>query len=161
MIVFSKKAYDYLKYELSSYPESETGGIFLGYVSDDKWSVIETIFPGPNAQHKSAMFDCDNEYVNYEVNKIANMYNKTLCVLGLWHSHIRSSPLSLQDIKTNNLFASLNSFGAISLLIDIEKQSYTFYIIGHDGEYSQENDIMVLNSDFLNTKKMIPFSLFG
>ena len=97
MIVFSKKAYNYLKYELSCYSRSETGGIFLGYYNNDKWDIMETVLPGPNAIHESATFDCDSEYVNYEVNKIANMYDDTLYILGLWHSHVTSSPFSLQD----------------------------------------------------------------
>ena len=160
MIVFSKKAYDYLKYELFCFQKKETGGIFLGYFGNNMWNIMETIFPGPNALHESASFDCDNEYVNYEVNKIANMYDNTLHILGLWHTHIISSPLSLQDIKTNRLLASANSFGAISLLIDIEKQSYVFYTIESTGKHNQESNIVVLDNGLSIDAKEIPFSLF-
>ncbi len=147
MIIFSERAFKCLKYELLSFPSKETGGIFLGIHKDSIWSILETVFPGPNAQHKSASFQCDYEYINYQVNKLANIYDQELRILGLWHSHITSSPFSMQDIETNCSFATLNDFGAISMLIDSEKKDYTLYIITQSGEYNKESNVIIKDKE--------------
>lgn len=132
-----------MKYELSCYPTRETGGIFLGTYEHQVWNILESVFPGPEAKHESASFQCDDAYTNYEVNKLANLYDQEVRILGLWHSHITSSPFSLQDRETNHSFAALNPYGAISMLIDAEKKDYSIYVITQSGDYIVESDVRI------------------
>lgn len=147
MVLFSNRSFVSLKYELSCFTSNETGGIFLGLYEDNVWQIFETIFPGPNAIHTSASFTCDLEYVSYQANKLANIYAKKLSILGLWHSHITSSPFSQQDTRTNLSFAALNYFGAISMLIDAEKKDYSIYSISKNGDYHEESKIIISKND--------------
>lgn len=135
-VIFSKRAYTALCTELHMFDGEETGGIFIGYYEDNTYYIVENIFSGPYAKHKSAEYICDFDYVNYQANMLAAMYAKKIDVIGIWHSHVTSSPFSIADEHTNQQFAQLNEYGALSCLIDMQNKLFFIYIVSPEGEYT-------------------------
>lgn len=155
-IVLSKRAYTVMCVELEVFPQTETGGVFLGYYEDEMWYIVEAIFSGPLAVHKSAEYAYDFEYVNYQVNCLSKLYGREMFVIGLWHSHITSAPFSLEDEKTNLRFAHLNEFGALSCLVDVEKKTCRMFSISADGA-CDELTFLVSEDASVGYKEMVLF----
>lgn len=133
----SERAYATLVSELAAYKNEETGGVFLGYYRTGEWNIAECTFSGPQSEHKSATFQYDYVYTQYEIQRLKAIYNVDLCILGLWHSHIVSSDFSIADDETNEAFARLNEFGAISAIYDAGKQTLRFFKVGLPLSYSE------------------------
>ena len=87
-VVFSNRAFTSILSETTEKIKTETGGLFLGTVEDDVWYVIESIDPGPKSIFEVAYFEYDQKYTQHLINKIANLYNHRLTLIGLWYSHI-------------------------------------------------------------------------
>lgn len=122
LVVFSNKAWNAIVNETFRKDPVETGGILLGHIlSNGYWIVMEVVPPGLNAIHQRAYFEYDTEFVNYLANSMARQYKTELSVLGLWHRHPGSMDVfSGTDDGTNAIFAQMNSFGAISGLVNID-----------------------------------------
>lgn len=146
---FSKRAFSVIVSECSRYENEETGGILLGYYNNYNWEILETIFPGPNAIHRSAEFLYDNEYVDYEINSISLIYEIPLKILGIWHTHVTDSPFSLMDEKTNLQFAKLNPFGTLSLLVNKSSNKFELFFTNITGEYKKIN-FNIASNDIIN-----------
>lgn len=134
MIVFSNKAYNAIIRESFDKDPVETGGILLGHILDNGvWVVMEVLPPGINSIFRPAYFEYDEEFVNYLAQSVANQYKNPLDLLGLWHRHPGSMDFfSSTDDGTNATFASLNSSGAISGLVNIDPQfRLTMYHLDH------------------------------
>lgn len=135
-VIFSKRAYTALCTEFHMFDSEETGGVFIGYYEDNIYYVVESVFSGPYAKHTSAEYIYDYEYVNYQVNMLAEMYEKEIDVIGIWHSHVTSSPFSIADERTNLQFAQLNEYGGLTCLIDIQNKHFFVYMVSPEGEYA-------------------------
>lgn len=121
-IVFSNKAYNAIIDETIKKDPIETGGILLGHVLDNgTWIVMEVLPPGIHSTHEYAYFEYDEGFVNYLANSVASKYEQELSLLGLWHRHPGSMDyFSPTDNKTNAKFASINPYGAISGLVNVD-----------------------------------------
>lgn len=133
-VVISDKAYNAIIRESFAKHPVETGGILLGYILDNGiWVVMEMIPPGINGIFQTAYFEYDRDFVNYLGTSVANQYREPLQVLGLWHRHPGSMDyFSSTDDGTNSEFASRNSYGVISGLVNIDpKFRLTMYHLNH------------------------------
>ena len=120
-VVFSNRAYASVLAETTEKIKTETGGLFLGTVQDDTWYIIEAIDPGPKSIFEIAYFEYDQKYTQHLINKIANLYDKQLTLIGLWHRHPGSfDQFSSTDDGTNAKYASMRKQGAISALVNID-----------------------------------------
>lgn len=120
-IVFSERAMTSLLMETLERISTETGGVFLGYRTNEIWYVIEAVDPGPNSIFRTSYFEYDQAYINHLINKISRLYSKQLELIGLWHRHPGSfDKFSSTDDITNQKYASLHEKGSISALVNID-----------------------------------------
>lgn len=138
-VVFSDRAYAAVMAETTEKIQTETGGLFLGIVEDDTWYIIEAIDPGPKSVFEVAYFEYDQKYTQHLINKIANLYDEKLQLIGLWHRHPGSfDRFSTTDNGTNAKYAQMRSAGAISALVNIDpKFRITMYHVGQPCIYSK------------------------
>lgn len=119
--VFSNRAYTAVLAETTEKIKTETGGLFLGIIEDDIWYIIEAIDPGPKSIFEVVYFEYDRDYTQHLINKIANLYDEKLTLIGLWHRHPGSfDQFSSTDDETNTKYASMRKEGALSALINID-----------------------------------------
>lgn len=80
----------------------ETGGILLGYITDDADVVVcAQIGPGPRAQHGVWRYHPDHEWQCAEIERIYAESGGQWVYLGDWHTHPKCSPeMSLLDRLT-------------------------------------------------------------
>lgn len=138
-VVFSDRAFAAIMSETTEKITTETGGLFLGTVYGDTWYVIEVIDPGPESIFEVDYFEYDQKYTQHLINKIANLYEEKLGLIGLWHRH----PLSLDvfsktDDVTNAKYARMRECGAISGLVNVDpKFRLTMYHVSQPCVYSK------------------------
>ena len=120
-VIFSDRAYTAILAETVEKVKTETGGLFLGTVDHDLWYVIEAIDPGPKSIFQVAYFEYDKAYTQHLINKVANLYDERLTLIGLWHRHPGSfDQFSSTDDETNRKYANMRQEGAISALVNID-----------------------------------------
>ena len=137
-VVFSDRAFAAIMAETTEKIKTETGGLFLGSFEDGICYVIEAIDPGPKSIFEVAYFEYDQQYTQHLINKIANLYDKKLTLIGLWHRHPGSfDQFSSTDDGTNSKYAQMRKEGAISALVNIDpKFRLTMYHIDQPCRYS-------------------------
>ena len=86
-IVISDRAYTSIIAEALSRDPDETGGILLGIIDKDTWYVVEATDPGLSTFHNRVHHEMDEKYHNHVYPVISRLYEKDLCLLGLWHRH--------------------------------------------------------------------------
>lgn len=138
-VVFSDRAFASVMAETTEKIQTETGGLFLGTVVNDTWYIIEAIDPGPKSVFEVAYFEYDTSYTQHLINKIANLYNEKLTLIGLWHRHPGSFDVfSTTDNGTNAKYASMRECGAISGLVNIDpKFRFTMYHVAQPCKYTK------------------------
>ena len=120
-VVFSSRAFTGVMSETLEKLSTETGGLFLGAVDKGTWYVVEAIDPGPHSIFQVAYFEYDQKYTQHLINKIANLYEADLHLIGLWHRHPGSMDVfSRTDDGTNSKYAAMRPQGAISALVNID-----------------------------------------
>ncbi len=136
-VVFSNRAYAAVMAETTEKILTETGGLFLGAFERDTWYVVEAIDPGPKSVFEVAYFEYDQKYTQHLINKIANLYEQKLELIGLWHRHPGSFDVfSTTDNGTNSKYAQMRQSGAISALVNIDpKFRLTMYHVGRPCKY--------------------------
>lgn len=118
MIIFSPRAFAVVLSQLSKHKDDETGGLLLGIYRDENFYVYDTVLPGPGSVHSECTFIPDQLYASYYANELKDIYKEDIRIIGLWHSHTDNKEFSLTDEDTNHIYASLNPFGCVSVLID-------------------------------------------
>lgn len=118
MIIFSPHAFAVVISQLAKHDKDETGGLLLGIYRDENFYVYDTIFPGPNSIHSECTFIPDQLYAFYYANELKDIYKEDIRIIGFWHSHTDNKEFSLTDEDTNRVYASLNPYGCVSVLID-------------------------------------------
>ncbi len=136
-VVFSKRAFASVMAETAEKVTTETGGLFLGQVIDDTWYIVEAIDPGPKSIFEIAYFEYDQQYTQHLINKIANLYESRLDLIGLWHRHPGSfDQFSSTDDGTNAKYASMRPEGAISGLVNLDPEfRFTMYHVTYPARY--------------------------
>lgn len=120
-VVISDRAYAGILAETAEKVETETGGLFLGQYDAGVFYVVESIDPGPESIFEVAYFEYDKAYTQHLINKVANLYNQKLDLIGLWHRHPGSfDRFSATDDGTNAKYAAMRDAGAISALVNID-----------------------------------------
>ncbi|MCL2295356.1 MAG: Mov34/MPN/PAD-1 family protein [Spirochaetes bacterium] len=120
-VIFSNRAYTAVISETSEKIKTETGGIFLGCFENGNWYVIEAIDPGPKAIFQVAYFEYDKKYTEHLINKLVQIYQAKLTLIGLWHRHPGSfDEFSSTDDGTNSDYAKMSANGAVSVLVNID-----------------------------------------
>lgn len=137
-VVFSDRAFAAIMAETTEKIKTETGGLFLGSFEDGIWYVIDAIDPGPKSIFEVAYFEYDQQYTQHLINKIANLYDKKLTLIGLWHRHPGSfDHFSSTDDGTNSKYARMRKEGAISALVNIDPEfRLTMYHVDQPCRYS-------------------------
>lgn len=137
-VVFSDRAFAAIMAETTEKIKTETGGLFLGSFEDGIWYVIEAIDPDPKSIFEVAYFEYDQQYTQHLINKIANLYDKKLTLIGLWHRHPGSfDQFSSTDDGTNSKYARMRKEGALSALVNIDpKFRLTMYHVDQPCRYS-------------------------
>ena len=102
MLWLPRTAYYELISDANKWKPYETGGVFMGYISEDGDIVVtDMIDCGENSKHSRYGFCPDQEY---QLDKIADIYRETnglVTYLGDWHTHPNSSTqLSNIDKRT-------------------------------------------------------------
>ena len=138
-VIFSNRAFTGVMAETTEKIKTETGGLFLGSVENDTWYVIESIDPGPKSIFEVAYFEYDQKYTQHLINKIANLYDEKLELIGLWHRHPGSFDVfSSTDDGTNKQYAKMREQGAISGLVNIDPEfRLTMYHVDKPCRYSK------------------------
>lgn len=138
-VVFSNRAYASVLAETTEKIKTETGGLFLGTVKNDTWYIIEAIDPGPKSIFEVAYFEYDQKYTQHLINKIANLYDEKLSLIGLWHRHPGSfDQFSSTDNGTNAKYAAMRKEGAISALVNIDPDfRITMYQVNQPCRYQK------------------------
>lgn len=138
-VVFSNRAYAGVMAETAEKIKTETGGLFLGAVEHDTWYIVEAIDPGPKSIFEVAYFEYDQQYTQHLINKVANLYQEKLALIGLWHRHPGSfDSFSTTDNGTNSKYARMRLNGAISALVNIDpKFRITMYHVGQPCRYTK------------------------
>jgi hypothetical protein len=95
-IVFDRRVFDFIAYELERYPNSEEGGKYIGYLDgtserpskDGNVRVIITDFlpGGPNAKRTAVEFLPDGDFQEQLFRQAENR-DRDVEHLGTWHSH--------------------------------------------------------------------------
>lgn len=129
-IKISQRAFSSMICELEEYPDVETGGVLLGYSSNDYWNIIEATDPGIKAVRKTAEIQCDMEYLEHTVNILNRIYNPSLEQVGVWHKHNHSynPPFSETDKEMHIKLASAQSHDIVSILFQKENETDEYSI---------------------------------
>lgn len=137
--IFSDRAYAAVLAETTEKIKTETGGLFLGTVEDGTWYIVETIDPGPKSIFEVAYFEYDQQYTQHLINKVANLYEERLSLIGLWHRHPGSfDSFSGTDDGTNKKYAAMRQEGAISALVNVDPSfRLTVYHVGQPCRYEK------------------------
>ena len=148
----NERAYASVITEVMTNGQNETGGVFLGYIVNRAWYIVESIDPGMDTLNQVAFFQWDTEYVNHQAERLSKIYHKPLTVLGFWHRHPGSMDyFSGQDETTIRTNLRELRAGLLSMLVNIDpKLRMTYY-------YCYGNDIMKIRYDVGN--KYFPVEL--
>lgn len=78
-----------MKNELKRFPDTETGGLLLGYSeSENGISILEATDGGyQNTIHTVASFQYDTAYEEHLCNILSQLYQPPLQLVGVWHKH--------------------------------------------------------------------------
>ena len=138
-VCFSERAFAAVLAETTEKITTETGGLFLGAVENGTFYIVEAIDPGPKSVFEVAYFEYDQAYTQHLINKIANLYEEKLTLIGLWHRHPGSFDIfSGTDDGTNTKYAKMRSCGAISALVNIDPVfRLTMYHVAQPCRYSK------------------------
>ena len=83
-------------------PQTETGGVLIGFVDEDhRVVVVRATGPGPKAEKSTIGFSRDVEYVQAEIERAASKLGTKGVYIGEWHSHLVPNPQpSPMDIES-------------------------------------------------------------
>lgn len=81
-------AFTAIRTEANRWRVRETGGILVGYWSDNKIAVItHATGPGPDAHHGLSTFEPDSRFSQQQLNSIYMGSEGRLSYVGDWHTH--------------------------------------------------------------------------
>ncbi len=113
----------------------ETGGVFLGYIKNSVWYVVECLDPGISTKNTTYRFSWDADYVNHLFHRVRNLYNVPLSILGFWHRHPDSMDFFSDEDKgtIDEHLKSMQDTGLLSMLVNIDPDfRMTFYHVNGD-----------------------------
>ena len=129
-VVLSERAKAGIMSEVILNNEVETGGVLLGYIKNSIWYVVECLDPGIRTNNTVDRFSWDRTYVNHLFERVRNLYEVPLSILGFWHRHPGSMDVfSADDMGTiGEHLASMPRTGLITMLVNVDPDfRMTFY----------------------------------
>lgn len=120
-IAYSEECIQVFMSEIAKFPESETGGVLMGYLDDGVVYVEKASEAGPKAIHDDIYFQADPNYIDLFIDMEYANSNGKYRYLGEWHTHPQVVPEpsakdlnSLDEISaTADQFVILLIIGAI------------------------------------------------
>ncbi len=92
-VVLSDKVREEITSLTEASPDSETGGILLGYIDDNRQAVVLRVTgPGPQASRSASHFEKDVQFIQSQVDTAASELGDRGSYIGEWHSHLEASP---------------------------------------------------------------------
>jgi len=139
-ILVRKDAYVLMKKEAAKSQTLETGGVLIGYITNDgEYIVLRATEPGPNAIRTETFFEKDVEYCQAQLEKAFSEYGNKGLYLGEWHYHPQgtNSPSGL-DVKSLTQIASEDNYRIDYPIMIILSPKLEFAITIHDknGKYT-------------------------
>lgn len=137
----SSRAYKAIQNELGRHPDTETGGLLLGYEVKNKILVVEATDSGFHAIHEEHTFVYDQEYEQHFCETISCLYEPPLKLVGLWHKHNQFGgewPFSYADEEMHEQLLTLCGSHCLSILFerqDAENYAMRVFSLTHDGEH--------------------------
>lgn len=121
-IAYSEECIQVFLSEISKFPDSETGGVLMGYLDDGVLYVEKASEAGPKAVHEDLYFQADANYIDLFLDMEYANSNGKYRYLGEWHTHPQVVPEpspkdlnSLDEISaTADEFVILLIIGAIN-----------------------------------------------
>ena len=86
----STKALETIEMECWKYPDTETGGILVGFRDKDQVTITDATGPGPKSERSRQHFVKDTAYLQAVLNLLFEYYQVNY--LGVWHKHPKSMP---------------------------------------------------------------------
>ena len=148
--VISARAKTAIENELCRFPDTETGGLLLGYADIQQGVVVMEATDGghQNVIHEPCCFQYDNTYAMHICTILAELYTPPLDVVGIWHKHNSPCPVAFSNADENLHAQLFRQFAHPCLSILFEKTS--------DSENNQiQYDMRVFE---LNSSKHIDIS---
>ena len=147
--------------ELSCFPDTETGGLLLGYSElESGISILEATDSGyQNTIHTVGSFQYDAAYEEHLCNLLSQLYQPPLRLVGVWHKHnsVHSDvflPFSLADEKIHSQLME-NSCPCVSILFEKVNSSGTnihyntrIFLLSQDGKHRDITDATLWRSNF-------------
>jgi integrative and conjugative element protein (TIGR02256 family) len=88
--IVSHKALETIEWECRKYPDTETGGILVGYKDAGQVTVTHATGSGPKAERSAHHFTKDTPYLQSVLNLLGHYYQ--VDYLGVWHKHPQAMP---------------------------------------------------------------------
>lgn len=157
-IVISDRAYTSIIAEALSRDPDETGGILLGIIDKDIWYVVEATDPGLSTFHNRVHHEMDEKYHNHVYPVVSRLYEKDLCLLGLWHRHPGTlNTFSGDDNRTNTSYSEAIGNGTLSFLLNfVPDAQLTCYYLDDKGTGSYyKPDVRIGDKYFKGTDYLV------
>lgn len=121
-ITYSEECIRVFLSEITKFPDSETGGVLMGYLDDGVVYVEKASEAGPKAVHEDIYFQADANYIDLFIDMEYANSNGKYRYLGEWHTHPQVVPEpspkdlnSLDEVSaTADEFVILLIIGAIN-----------------------------------------------
>ena len=78
----SDRAYASVITEVMANGQNETGGVFLGYIINRAWYIVESVDPGVDTVNQVAFFEWDSNYVNHQAKR--QFWDSGIVILEVW-----------------------------------------------------------------------------
>lgn len=108
--------------ELARFPDTETGGLLLGYSDFHGGIHVAEAADGGyrNTIHESDCFAYDTDYEAHFCQVVGQLYTPPLEIVGIWHKHNRPSriPFSDEDNALHRQLLQSSPFPCVSILFE-------------------------------------------
>lgn len=91
-IRLSEGVSDFIRAEVESSSNAETGGILIGYIDGQSVVVVKATGPGPKAKRTATRLERDVEFVQKQLDDAEKALGIKGRYVGEWHSHLESDP---------------------------------------------------------------------
>lgn len=118
-----------MRNELARFPDTETGGLLLGYVQEQHIQVLEATDAGyRDAVHEADCFAYDAAYEEHLCHVLSSLYDPPLELAGVWHKHnsVSEIPFSNADEAIHRQLLEEQNDG-LSILFEKEQDQPTTY----------------------------------
>ena len=133
-VYINEEAYEFMKQESTNSQGIETGGVLIGYKTEDgKYIILRTTGPGPKALKEKIRFEKDLKYCQKELEKSLKELGDKGLYLGEWHFHpVGSNEPSGLDIKSLTEVAYQDNYHIDKPIMIILAPSLEYAITIHD-----------------------------